>query len=70
MLSAVTVSLDEPKPTVFRTPLGEFKVLKTIGEGSYGKVKLVTNLVNNEKVKNFDLYYLIYIDLNYFLASC
>ncbi|KXN65474.1 Ampk-like protein Snf1, partial [Conidiobolus coronatus NRRL 28638] len=50
MLSAVTVSLDEPKPTVFRTPLGEFKVLKTIGEGSYGKVKLVTNLVNNEKV--------------------
>ncbi|PVZ98191.1 hypothetical protein BB558_005820 [Smittium angustum] len=34
----------------FKTPLGEYKLLKTLGKGSYGKVKLAVNLLNQQKV--------------------
>ncbi|KXN69052.1 kinase-like protein, partial [Conidiobolus coronatus NRRL 28638] len=33
-----------------KTPLGEFQIGKTLGEGSYGKVKLIVNVATHEKL--------------------
>jgi serine/threonine protein kinase len=35
---------------LMKTPLGEFQIGKTLGEGSYGKVKLIVNVATHEKV--------------------
>ncbi|ORX71773.1 kinase-like protein [Linderina pennispora] len=34
---------------LLNTPLGEFEVLKTLGQGSYGKVKLMRSALTNEQ---------------------
>ncbi|PVU97160.1 hypothetical protein BB561_000715 [Smittium simulii] len=50
-ISPITLSLksSRPKQFLFNTPLGEYKYIKTLGQGSYGKVKLVKNtLTQNE----------------------
>ncbi|ORX75587.1 Pkinase-domain-containing protein [Basidiobolus meristosporus CBS 931.73] len=46
---SITVSLKTAGHGILRTPLGEFTVIKSLGEGSYGKVKLVMNIATHEK---------------------
>lgn len=45
-----SVSMSSKNQGMMRTPLGEFQIGKTLGEGSYGKVKLIINVKTNEKV--------------------
>ncbi|KAI0230357.1 Serine/threonine-protein kinase [Massospora cicadina] len=45
-----SASLNSNQQNFMRTPLGEFKVGRTLGEGSYGKVKLIINLKSGEKL--------------------
>ncbi|KAJ9050829.1 Serine/threonine-protein kinase [Entomophthora muscae] len=45
----LAITLENLAPLVFPTPLGEFRIVKTIGHGSYGRVKLVVNSITDEK---------------------
>ncbi|ORX89742.1 hypothetical protein K493DRAFT_232569 [Basidiobolus meristosporus CBS 931.73] len=45
----IALSLKSASRGILRTPLGEFSVIKSLGEGSYGKVKLVMSLATGEK---------------------
>ncbi|KAK9728198.1 Serine/threonine-protein kinase [Basidiobolus ranarum] len=45
----IALSLKSASRGILRTPLGEFSVIKSLGEGSYGKVKLVMSLATKEK---------------------
>ncbi|PIA13614.1 Pkinase-domain-containing protein, partial [Coemansia reversa NRRL 1564] len=47
----IAVSLKSPRSRQFllNTPLGEFQVEKTIGQGSYGKVKLMRSALTKEQ---------------------
>ncbi|KAJ9080177.1 Serine/threonine-protein kinase [Entomophthora muscae] len=45
-----SVSMSSKNQGMMRTPLGEFQIGKTLGEGSYGKVKLIINVKTNEKL--------------------
>ncbi|KAJ1976902.1 Serine/threonine-protein kinase [Dimargaris verticillata] len=46
----IAVSLNRSKRSLLRTPLGEYEVIRTLGQGSYGKVKLVRNSLTQEKM--------------------
>ncbi|KAI0229770.1 Protein kinase, partial [Massospora cicadina] len=46
----LAITLENIAPSVFPTPLGEFRIIKTVGRGSYGRVKLVVNPITDEKV--------------------
>ncbi|ORX63956.1 Pkinase-domain-containing protein, partial [Basidiobolus meristosporus CBS 931.73] len=45
----IALSLKSANRGILRTPLGEFTVIKSLGEGSYGKVKLIMSLATKEK---------------------
>ncbi len=45
--SSVRKQKEPPKPS---SKLNEYKIEESIGEGTYGKVKLATHLQTNEKV--------------------
>ncbi|PVU94868.1 hypothetical protein BB559_002904 [Furculomyces boomerangus] len=47
----ITVSLKsmKSKKFLFNTPLGEYETIKTLGQGSYGKVKLMKNTLTQQK---------------------
>ncbi|PVU95845.1 hypothetical protein BB560_005840 [Smittium megazygosporum] len=40
---ALSLKSTKPKKFIFNTPLGEYESIKTLGQGSYGKVKLLRN---------------------------
>lgn len=42
---------------------GRYRLLKTIGQGTYGKVKLAIDTKKNEKVCTFNLIYFLFISL-------
>ncbi|KAJ1978997.1 Serine/threonine-protein kinase [Dimargaris xerosporica] len=46
----IAVSLKRSKRNLLRTPLGEYEVIRTLGQGSYGKVKLARNSLTQEKM--------------------
>jgi len=59
----------------------KYKVEMVIGEGSYAKVKLATNIINGQKVNHFFFFFhilnninlnlIIYIfNINYFIYLC
>ncbi|ORY04416.1 hypothetical protein K493DRAFT_205793 [Basidiobolus meristosporus CBS 931.73] len=45
----IALSLRSASRGILRTPLGEFSVIKSLGEGSYGKVKLIMDPATGEK---------------------
>ncbi|KAI9503454.1 kinase-like domain-containing protein, partial [Coemansia spiralis] len=45
----IAVSLKSSRQFLLNTPLGEFEVERTIGQGSYGKVKLMRSSLTNEQ---------------------
>ena len=45
--------MSSSKSNKIRTVLGEYKVGKTLGEGSFSKVKLATHTATGEKVTNY-----------------
>ncbi|KAJ1655813.1 Serine/threonine-protein kinase [Dispira simplex] len=44
----IALSLKRSKQVFLRTPLGEYEVIRVLGQGSYGKVKLVRNSLTQE----------------------
>ncbi|KAJ1932281.1 Serine/threonine-protein kinase, partial [Linderina macrospora] len=46
---AVSLKSTRSRQFLLNTPLGEFEVLKTLGQGSYGKVKLMRSALTNEQ---------------------
>ncbi|OLY79953.1 Serine/threonine protein kinase KIN1 [Smittium mucronatum] len=44
---AVSANNKKPKTFLFNTPLGEYETIKNLGQGSYGKVKLMRNTLTN-----------------------
>ncbi|KAJ2158345.1 Serine/threonine-protein kinase [Coemansia sp. RSA 552] len=46
---AVSLKGTRSRQFLLNTPLGEFEVLKTLGQGSYGKVKLMRSALSNEQ---------------------
>ncbi|KAJ1909295.1 Serine/threonine-protein kinase [Tieghemiomyces parasiticus] len=42
------ISLKRSRRALLRTPLGEYEILRSLGQGSYGKVKLVRNALTQE----------------------
>ncbi|KAJ1970156.1 Serine/threonine-protein kinase [Dispira parvispora] len=44
----IALSLKRSKQVFLRTPLGEYEVIRVLGQGSYGKVKLVKNSLTQE----------------------
>ncbi|KAJ2082596.1 Serine/threonine-protein kinase [Coemansia sp. RSA 988] len=46
---AVSLKSTRSRQFLLNTPLGEFEVLRTVGQGSYGKVKLMRSALTNEQ---------------------